>query len=1063
MISKYLSQPTVSKNNIAFISEDDLWLVEKDGGNATRLTNTTGVCSQPMFSPDGTKIAYSSLDEGHKEVFILDLSNFETERLTYLASNTYVTHWVSNEKLIINTIAYNPHMCGEMFKISVTGGQPEPFNLGPCTHFSQNEQGQVVIERNSRRADLSWWKRYRGGTAGKLWTSTSLTGEYQQILKDLDSNFSRPLFIGDKIYFLSDHENIANIYSCNINGSQIERVTNFEVYYCRNLQSNGQELCFQNGAQLYTVNLSDNTVKKLEVTFTNSTAKTHRKLVPADERFTYHSVHPNGEHIAMTSRGHNLYRGVWDGPTQQIPQDPTTRSLHVDWAKNNLIRTRDLGTKYIFELYNYETETVETTFDQFDFGRIINIKAAPSGKYVAFTNHRNEIGILNLTNSETTIIDQAKSTFIKYMNWSPDSKFLAYEASHKVGDYNFQILVHSLSEKKTYPVTNNEFKNFSPSFSPDGKYLWFISNCFLNPYYDNVNFDMSFRKTSKICGVTLAKETLSPLFKSPKFEAADPSKNETKNKDQEVTVAIDFENIQHRVFSLPVPEFSGVKLEATEKKVYWQSYNDDGALNMSWDMQQTDKCSLNAFTFEDQKTETYPEQVGNFNLYGKSISLMQKKQLRILSCESKLEIPKEKGFNKASGLVDLKKSKVMIQPKQEWKQMFFEMWNLQKDYFWRSDMSQINWSNVLEMYSPLLEKINTRSEFSDLCWEVQGELGTSHAYESGGDYEPTKSFHLGLFGCDLKFNEKQGGYEITNIIKADTWNEKECSPLMAPGLNISEGDFITKVNNTSVSATQTPTRLTLASGIDFCNLTVKDKNSKKERTVIVKPYATEVSSRYREWVNKNREYVHAKSGGKVGYVHIPNMVGQGFSEFHRLFIPDVNKEALVVDVRYNRGGHVSPLLIEKLARTKHGVCESRWFGTTSVPAETPKGPLVCITNEFAGSDGDIFSHTFKLKNLGPLIGKRTWGGVIGIYPRNTLVDGGMTTQPEFSYWFKDTGWSVENYGTDPTIDVDYSPNDYMNGIDPQLDRGIEEAMSALDEKGTFKPEIGPRPNLSTQQ
>ncbi|MFN3684337.1 MAG: S41 family peptidase, partial [Fimbriimonadaceae bacterium] len=385
-------------------------------------------------------------------------------------------------------------------------------------------------------------------------------------------------------------------------------------------------------------------------------------------------------------------------------------------------------------------------------------------------------------------------------------------------------------------------------------------------------------------------------------------------------------------------------------------------------------------------------------------------------------------------------------------------WLLQREFFWTPDMSQVDWDRVWERYRPLLDRVGTRGEFSDLVWEMQGELGTSHAYEFGGDYRPEPAYGMGYLGAEFEW-DGEGAYVLRRILKGTPGvEEKFRSPLLAPGVNVAEGDRVVAVEGVRVSPERPPQAMLVNRAGADVTLTVRSADG-RERDVVVRTLRSETPLRYREWVESNRRWVHEKTGGRVGYVHIPNMGADGFAEFHRTFLTEWTKDGLIVDVRFNGGGHVSPLLLEKLNRKRIGYDVSRWGSPEPYPEGSVDGPMVAITNQFAGSDGDIFSHCFKLMKLGPLIGKRTWGGVIGIWPRNPLADGTITSQPEFSFWFVDVGWGVENYGTDPDIEVDILPQDVRAGRDPQLEKALELVLEELERNPPKRPDFSDRPSL----
>jgi tricorn protease len=390
--------------------------------------------------------------------------------------------------------------------------------------------------------------------------------------------------------------------------------------------------------------------------------------------------------------------------------------------------------------------------------------------------------------------------------------------------------------------------------------------------------------------------------------------------------------------------------------------------------------------------------------------------------------------------------------------MFREAWRLQRDQFWTPDMSKVDWGAVHDRYLPLVDRVGSRAEFSDLMWEMQGELGTSHCYELGGDYRPEPAYQTGYLGADFEYDEQNGGWRVTKIIQGDSWGEKANSPLNRPGVNLREGDRLIAINGQPLDRDFPPTAVLVNLVGSEVTLTVAGEGEQTPRVVTVKTLSNEMPARYREWVEDNRRYVHEATNGRVGYVHIPDMGARGYAEFHRSYLAEVDRVGLIVDLRFNDGGHVSSLLLEKLARRRIGYDKKRWGEPEPYPLESVMGPIVALTNELAGSDGDIFSHGFKLMKLGPLVGKRTWGGVIGIWPRQALVDGTFTTQPEYSFWFEDVGWGVENYGTDPDIEIDNTPQDYARGIDAQLDRSIQEALRLLEENPPKMPDFSRRPS-----
>jgi tricorn protease len=511
---------------------------------------------------------------------------------------------------------------------------------------------------------------------------------------------------------------------------------------------------------------------------------------------------------------------------------------------------------------------------------------------------------------------------------------------------------------------------------------------------------------------------------------------------------------------MPVPLGRYVRVVGAKDRVLFTSRPVAGVRQLSvLDTRSRSDLVLQAYDLKTLKVEDFASDVSDFMVSadGATMIYASKDRLRVVKTSENPNDEKEPG--RSSGWVDLGRVKVSVRPDAEWRQMFREAWRLQRDHFWVEDMSGVDWEEVYQQYLPLVDRVSTRAELSDLLWEVHGELGTSHAYEAGGAYRPGPHYRQGFLGVDWDLGAPSGVHRIATVVSGDVWDPRATSPLNRPGVNVGPGDELIAVNGIPVTATVTAAELLANLAEEEVRLTVRAPDG-VVRAVTVRALADERPARYRDWVEANRAQVHERTGGRVGYLHVPDMTPDGFAEFHRGFLVESDREGLIVDVRHNGGGNVSALLLEKLARRRLGYDYPRWGVPTPYPSDSPRGPMVALTNESAGSDGDIFSHAFKMLGLGTLIGKRTWGGVIGIWPRHLLADGTMTTQPEFSFAFDDVGWRVENYGTDPDIEVEYPPQDYARGVDPQLDRAISHVLDMLEAHPAHAPNPMDRPRLT---
>lgn len=1072
----YFRFSTIHNDSVAFVSEDDLWTVPSKGGIVRRLTSGWGEASRPAYSPDGKWLAFSGREEGHTEVYLMPALGGQPKRLTFMGSVALVCGWTPDGKILFASDHGAPFMrMMQLFAVSTEGSAPELLPLGVALNASYGPKGGCVIGRYGMVGrEPAHWKRYRGGTAGDLWIDAEGDGNFKRLIQ-LQGNLYRPLWVGSRIFFTSDHEGVSNLYSCTLPGQDLKRHTDHDEFYVRHPATDGKRIVYQAGADLYLYDPSTSKSVPIEVEYHSPRTQRSRKFVDSARYMEEYIPHPQGHLLAITTRGKVFTFGNWEGSVVQHGAPDGTRTRLARWLndKEHLVLVSDLDGEDRLEIHHLNGSEEPKILTGLDIGRPMDIKVSPKSNEIILSNHRNELIWVDLDKKKSRVIDRSLFGLVLGFDWSPDGRWVAYSTSLSL--HRAAIKLYDTQNNKTHTITEPVLQDVSPKFDPDGKYLYFFSYREFDPVYDNLHFDLGFPKGVKPYLITLQKETPSPFVPVAKpleeawkseFEKKMAAGNGVKNgKKSEISVQIDLDGIQNRVLAFPVPEARYVQIAAISGKVLYSWWPVEGSLTNTWNPMGDPpaKATLEAYDFETKKSEVLVTGITSFQLSGDRKSLVYRagNKLRVLRAGEKSdETLAKEGPSKKSGWIDLARVKVSVQPEAEWKQMYREAWRLQRDYFWDEKMSQINWEKVYERYLPLLDRIATRSEFSDLMWEMQGELGTSHAYEMGGDYRPDPNYSMGFLGADFEYDEKVKAWKITHIVQGDSWDEQKSSPLAKPGLNIREGETLLAIGGRKLTHDTQPQAFLVNQAGQEISLTVGDAKGKSPRTVSVKTLANESLARYREWVEKNRDFVHKMTDGRVGYLHIPDMGPRGYAEFHRSFISEVDREGLVVDVRFNGGGHVSELLLEKLARRRLGYARTRWFGAQPYPNESVLGPMIALTNEYAGSDGDIFSHCFKLLKLGTLVGKRTWGGVVGIWPRNRLSDGSITSQPEFSFWFKDVGWKVENYGTDPDIEVEYRPQDYVRGKDPQLECTVQEIVKQLEATPPKLPDLSKRPSLA---
>ncbi len=1201
----YYQRPTLSGETLVFMFEDDLWLRDlgSSSSHAYRLTANPGRSSDPQLSPDGLRLAFTSLDEGTPEVYSTRLDEMEPQRLTYLGDDTRCVGWSRDgENILFTTNAGAPfNRIFQLAEVPHSGGPIRGLELGPAAHISYAPGQGRVIGRHTW--DPARWKRYRGGTAGQLWVDRKENGDFTQLL-ELDGNLTRPVWVGNRIYFGSDHEGICNIYSCTPDGKDLKRHTDHDDFYIRYPNSDGQRIVYQCGGDIYLLDPKRTKPEKVDITVHTPRPRLARKFVSPGRFLESYALSPNGAHTVTGVRGKPFTFAHWEESVEQLGERDGVRYRVMRWSPQGVICVSDAsGEEEIGLFAEADGDKFQSLTAGHDIGRVLDIGLSPCGEKLWFANHRHELfallfpkpepapaadakdskddaasesakskskakdktkkaskkavaaakgaretvtaavekpkkkkgakgtgapAVMESEASPAPEVEKPKHTLVKVAedrysrigsaSWSPDGLWLAYAES--INRQDSQVFIWSWESREARAVTTAPFRDWSPDFDPEGRYLYFLSCRDFDPVRDNVFFEYSFPKAARPYLITLQKEQPDPFLDRPrppgeeapplpspyleekkddaagketvaadkagektsepvdatrpaaKGEAeptAAPDKGEKKPEAPKELkkIRIDFDGIERRVRVFPVDEGRYFGIMGLRGKALIGLSPVRPSLGLATTDTDGPSGALGVYDFKKLEYAVAIRGVSGFDtsLDRSTVIYRSSTSLRVLKAATISSAPTDRAPGRNSGWLDLNRVKASVKPIPEWEQMLKEAWRLMRDHFWDPEMSKVDWPEVLARYQPLLKRLSTRREFSDLLWEFQGELGTSHAYEYGGDHSAGPHYAQGKLASTLQWDAEEGGYRILEIAEGDPWSEKTTSPLRLLHNPLQPGDVLLAVNGQRLSLAEPPEKFLVNRADQRVTLSVMRRASHtgddpvKEEKVIVKALRREAPIRYRAWVEANRAKVHELSEGRLGYVHVPNMSAAGFAEFHRGYYSEVEKDGLIVDVRYNGGGNVSALLLEKLSRRRLGFDVQRWGQPVPYPQDSPAGPLVALTNEQAGSDGDIFSHCFKLLGLGPLLGKRTWGGTIGIWPRHHLVDGTVTTQPEFAFWFEDVGWGVENYGTDPDEDIEIRPQDWRDGVDPQLERAVEVGLQRLADNPPLSPkDLDQRPD-----
>jgi tricorn protease len=1190
----YLRFPSISGGTVAFVTEDDLWTVPAEGGTARRLTADLLGIAHPVVSPDSSSIALTSELHGQAEIYAVPVAGGMAKRLTWLGAPgrrpglvaggaTKVLSWTRGGEIVFASDAGQAFSAlTPAYAIGTDGAQPPvPLPYGPVRDVSFGPGEALVLGRNT--ADPAIWKRYRGGTAGALWIDRSGTGDFELLLRpeSLGGNLASPMWVGERIFFLSDHEGVGNLYSCTLEGRDVRRHTDHREHYARLAKSDGRRVVYQVAASLWLYDPSTDSSKEISVQL--GSPRTHRQphFVDAERHLEHYALDETGERLLLGSRGKLYSFAPWDGPVSQLglAQGARYRLPRFLGPGSDVLVVSDTRGYEALEVHRSGGGAggLKEVLDAPGLGRVLELEPSPDGTQAAVANHKNQLVVVPVGSGESRVIDESGFGKISGLTWSSDGHWLAY--SFPASNRASQIKLANVATGETAAVTAPEFRDRCPTFSPEGKYLYFLSARTFNPVYDSIFFDLGFPLGSKPYLVTLQADAPSPFLIRPAPAKPEPATKDGRgaggnanagagggNGDEGAArstpggdagdlarepVRIDLQGISTRVVAVPVPEARYERIFALADKLVMLSRPVEGALAHDWpEAAPAANGTIEVYDLVEDHRETLLSAVADFALSGDrerlAITTSPEKGhagrlLRIVAAATKPdpEAAKEPP-GRRSGFVDLSRVRVRVDPPAEWAQMLREAWRLQPEHFWAEDLSGVDWQKVLDRYLPLVDLLATRSELSDLIWEMQGELGTSHSYELGGEYKPAPPWGQAHLGADLR-RDPDGRWVVDNIVAGSSWDDKEASPLCTPGAQIQRGAAIVAVNGQPVDATAGPGPLLANQAGLPVELAVvgppgaagdaggageqagsgdagggerpgaggeaagagaggeaggaggaaagagaggeaggaggaaagagaggeaggaggaaagAGAGSMGARRVVVPTLRDERPLRYRAWVQANRLKVREATAGRAGYLHIPDMMAPGWAEFHRSYLSEMERDALAVDARFNSGGHVSGLILAKLARRRIGWDVHRWGQPVGYPPEAPLGPLVPLTNEWAGSDGDIFTHSWKMLGLGPVVGTRTWGGVIGIELNQVLVDGTITTQPEYAFWFDDAGWGIENHGAEPDEEVLVRPQDYAGGRDPQLDRAIDLLNKALDAYMVPRPDPTTRP------
>ncbi|WP_432195632.1 S41 family peptidase [Streptomyces sp. bgisy027] len=1066
----YLRLPHLHDDLLCFVAEDDLWLAPLDGpGRAWRLTVDRTKIGHPRFAPDGRRIAYTSWRSLVPEIHLVPVDGGPGRQLTHWGSaDTQVCGWTPDGVIL----AVASH--GEPFshytwayKVRPDGDPGRKLPWGPCSDIQVadlDDERRTLLLTGTPPHEPASWKRYRGGATGRLWLHC------ERLLPDIDGHLASPMFVGGRIAFLSDHEGVGNLYSCAHDGSDLRRHTDHDAFYARHAASDGTRVVYQCAGDLWLVDdlAAGSEPRRLDVRLSGPRPGRRRYQVPAAQHVDGVSVDETGRASAVVVRGSLYWLTHRDGPARTITDTAGVRVRLPEMlgSVGQVAYVTDAEGEDAIEIAHLPRATGDRAPRRLasgEVGRVLEMVSDPGGERLAIAAHDGRLLLLDATEDsggtsrtksgggEVTELIRSVNGPVRDLAFSPDGTWLTW--SHPgIGRSLRQIKLARMKDRLIVDLTGGRFEDENPVFTRDGRYLAFLSWRGFDPVYDVHTGDLSFPLGCRPYLVPLSSATPSPFALNPEGRPAagglDPVEDD--EGDGGGATIVEVEGLESRVTPFPVAASKYSALyPVSGGGLVWLRWPISGALGETFANPDdtTGRPTLEHFNISKAKKSELVDHLDWFTVSGDGTRLVvvDEGDLRAVPAT-------ESGDSDSIVWIDARRILHEVDPGAEWRQSYEEAGRLIRAYFWEPGMCGIDWDAVLDQYRPLVERVASPDDFADLLREVLGELGTSHAYVTAArrnEGPPHYQRWQGLLGAN--FVRRDDGWTIRRILPGESSDSKARSPLAGTGIR--EGAVLTHVDGRPVDPAAGPYPLLAGAGGTTVELTFTPAEgvAGRARRVAVVPLIDERPLRYQDWVAKRREVVRELSGGRCGYLHIPDMGGSGWAQFNRDLRMEVSRPALIVDVRGNAGGHISELVVEKLTRTILGWDLTRNAQPVSYASNAPRGPVVALADESTSSDGDMITAAFRLLKLGPVVGQRTWGGVVGMTGRHRLGDGTVITVPMNAAWFDAYGWSIENRGVTPDLEILRTPLDWAEGRHAQLTDAVELALELLESNPAATP------------
>ena len=1046
--ARLFHQPDVSETQIVFAYGGDIWIVPKAGGMATKLSSPKGEESFPRFSPDGSQIAFSGNYDGNTDIYVLPSTGGVPVRVTHHGMSDRMLDWYPDGKSLLyaSSMESGKQRFSQFYQVSAAGGLPEKLPISMGEFGSLSPDGSKIAFTDRSRVFRNW-KRYTGGWAPDIWLFDLKTLSSENITNNIASD-ELPMWVGDKIYFLSDQGSAQRyniwVYDTRTKASkQVTHFTDFDVHF----PSDGpSDIVFEAGGKIQLLDLATEQVREIAIDIVSDqmTLKTHKESV---EKYLQNAtIAPDGNRVLVEARGDVFSLPAEEGFTQDLTRTPGFAERNPAWSPDGkyIAYWSDKSGEYELTLRDLTSGNIEEQVTHLGPGFRYDLYWSADSKKIAFVDQTMHINVFDLTTKTNNAIDQDPSLFEGGLrgwrcSWSSDGRWMAYSKTMDNG--NGAVMIYDTKDKKLTQATSGFYSDLNPTFDREGKYLYLITNRSFNPVYSDFDNTWIYPNATELAVVTLRPEVKSPLAAANDTVAVTKDKKDEKETDKadkeakDETVTIEFEGFERRIIILPPEAGNMGNLAAADGKIIYMRYPNSGS--------DGEDSELMFFDLKEKESKTIMKNVNGYELSadGKKLLVRQGRNLGVVGVGSDQKMDKQLALNKMEMTID---------PKAEWQQIFNDTWRFERDFFYDKNMHGVDWVAMRKQYGDMIQYAVTRNDVNFLLGELIAELNASHTYNGGGDQETPEHKAVGYLGVD--WAKDHGQFKIKTIIRGADWDSEVRSPLDEPGVNVKEGEYILAVNGMALADYTDPWAAFEGLSNETVELTVSSTPDwENVRSVVVKTMSDETRLRNLAWIESNRKRVDEESGGKLGYIYVPSTGIDGQNELVRQFYGQWNKQGLVVDERFNNGGQIPDRFIELLNRKPLAYWNVRDGKDWQWPPVGNFGSMVMLINGWSGSGGDAFPDYFRKAGLGPLIGGRTWGGLIGISGAPTLIDGGGVTVPTFRMYNPDGTWFKEGHGVDPDIQVLEDPTQLAKGVDTQLERAIAEALKLVKDKGPIHP------------